>query len=461
VFKLKKIVKSVCALGLVMGILAGTGLNALSVSAALTDNWLSMSPNTTGVRYLVDSAGNPFNMFAMARSQYCAPFDENPHFDGVEGLCEYYKSLGCNTIRLAVTFNTIANKNYDLVQECGGYNEDGYRRFVDRYVDPEVRAIINSGMYVILDLHEYPVFDDPEDPDPQKLIDFARSVYIPLWGVLAKKYADEPMIAMYELWNEPYAADEGSLGLNSSGRISDGKYRGYDWNEQVRQFYIDCAAEVRKYDKKHVMLISDYNAGWGRGWGLTWAKDPYAADPVQKNIIFSVHCNSTQFMEQKTTYEKYWPEQCDRYNIGFHFGEVENEREVDSNNMNHFIDIMEKLTGAYHFSIAMWRPHPGTERNRVDLWTDFAKKYSTPVTVLNPTSPASSDSSENPEASPGQSGSSQTAGGKNNPGDVNIVLVAVIIGGTVLLCGAALALAVLKRKKDMANSDANPSEEKE
>ena len=375
------------ALAVVFGIVAGTS----AASVPLRDNWLTLSTNIQGPRYIVDANGNPFRLFGMARCQFHEPWGERPQYGTIRQQCEHFKKLGCNSMRLSVYFNNEVNPGVDFVEQCGGYNTAGIKKFIDTYVEPDVRGIIDSGMYVMLDLHVY-----PQTTDPKQLFEYAEAHYIPVWRELAKRYKDEPMIAIYELWNEPYAADAGSI------PVVNGKVGDFDWNAAVKDFYIKCGAEIRKYDTRHMMLVSDWNSGWGAAWASTWAVNKYAADPTYKNLLFSVHCNAehTKGLFDKDpsdgdweNYNTYWADTASRYNIALIFGEVEAEEKVDTDQLPTFIRMIGERAREYHYPVFLWRSR-NDERNRTDLWSSFAKSYATPVTVVkNPQNipPASVD----------------------------------------------------------------------
>ena len=349
-----------------------------AADTAVADKWLRLSENTAGPRYIVDAAGKPFKLFGMARCQSCAPLDEDPIYLMVDGVASHFKEIGCNSMRLAIDVVNQSFPHGDFIEDCGGYNEEGIQKFITQYVDPDVQAIIGQGMYVILDLHLYPK-GEPEDPDPANLVKQAREKYIPIWRELAKRYKDEPMVAMYELWNEPYAADQGTLKLTDSGRIREGKYRGYDWKSDVRQFFIDCAAAIREIDQRHMLLVSDWNAGWGCAWQSMWGEDAYAADPTYRNLLFSVHAGHQQLSDEALfgsgfNMDGYWAELAERNNIALHFGEVEAEEKADSDCLGSFAEMLGRRADTHRYSAMLWRPR-GDERNRVDLWGDFAAAY--------------------------------------------------------------------------------------
>ncbi len=333
------------------------------------NKWLAMSTNATGPRYIVNSTGNPFHLFGMARCQYHSIYWEDLDFGGIDGLCKHFKVRGVNSIRLSISQYRYSDPN-DLIVESGGYNKAGIQKFIDTYVDPDVQAIIKNNMYIILDLHMYP----PSSENPDDIIQFARDKYIPIWRELAERYKYEPMIAVYELWNEPYPADQGTLSLDK-GIVDSGPYAGYDWAASVRQFYIDCANAVREIDTNHILLISDYNAGWGTAWRITWEGYLDQLDPIYKNIVFSVHAAKTHLDTSFVYYEGYWANLASNHNIGLHFGEVETEGNLMTvTGMQNFVYMLDARRNSHHYSSMLWRPHDD-ERNYTSYWTDFAKGY--------------------------------------------------------------------------------------
>src|SRR5262249_943179 len=142
------------------------------------------------------------------------------------------------------------DQSLDLIRE------QGIEAFIDHEIAPQVTAVIAQGMVAILDLHRY--YDDKTMP---AMSDDARARYlfdavIPLWEHLARRYKDEPMIAMYELWNEP-------------------RWPGYDVGDvgqipALRQWYAAAVRAIRQIDARHIILVSDHNAGWGSGREQMW-----------------------------------------------------------------------------------------------------------------------------------------------------------------------------------------------
>ena len=232
------------------------------------DKWLTLSKNKSGARYIVDSKGNPVELFGMARCQYHAS-DENVIYAGAEGanvdsLVKHYADYGANFMRLSI----------DMPEMCGGAKKtpEQINEFITTKIDPDVQAIIRNGLYVMIDIHMYP-------PSSCKTVDgiiqYARDYYLPVIVEIARMYKDEPMVAVIEPWNEPYPADQKQLSVNKA-----------EWTKAVRNYYIEVVKEIRKVDTRHIILVSDWNAGWGCALTETWNNYYEFVDPVYNNVAY-------------------------------------------------------------------------------------------------------------------------------------------------------------------------------
>ncbi len=323
--------------------------------------WLTLSQNTSGPRYFVDSAGNPTHLFGMARCQSHAD-DEDLLYSSVgsvDALTKHYAELNCNFMRLAID-------SEEICKEGGGVSAEEINRFITNEVDPDVQSIIRNGMYVMLDVHMYPPTAPEGVEGAQYTVQYAYDNYIPLLRELAKKYANEPMVAVIELWNEPYAADQKTLTYDKA-----------IWNKLVRQFYIDAVSEIRKYDKRHVLLVSDYNAGWGTALPETWKGYYDKVDPKCNNTAFSIHVSAQQFDTDFEFYSKWFKETADKNNLCLLFGEIETEDNLMTQaGMENLINYFSETKDKFHFSGMLWRPH-SDESNYVPTWKEWIKGYVT------------------------------------------------------------------------------------
>ncbi len=316
------------------------------------DKWLTLSTNTSGPRYFVDTKGNPVNLFGTARCQYHKYDEEYAVYGepGIDHLIEHYAGFGMNAIRLAISCFEI----------CGG--EKKTPEEIDQYIlesiDPDVQGIIRNGMYVMIDIHMYPQHDKNVKLDTfEKFIQYPYDYYIPLLQGLARMYKDEPMVAVYEIWNEPVAADRETV-----------PYDHTQWNNGLREYFIDAVDAIREIDTRHVIMVSDYNAGWGLCTGGTWGGHYDRLDPVYRNTCFSTHIARDHVTLQWNTYRNWYRNYTRDNNICVIFGEIETENELmNTEGMKNLLNFFEETKNEYHFSGFLWRPH-GWEYEYHELW---------------------------------------------------------------------------------------------
>jgi hypothetical protein len=278
--------------------------------------WLRVS----GPR-IVDAAGRPIRLVGMGLSPIHSEWAEGSGSpSGTSGarsvaeIAAHYRALGCNSMRIAFSASRTYDQSVDLIRELG------VEAFIDREIAPQVRAVLAQGMFAILDLHRY--YDDQSMPGAT---DDARARYlhdtvIPLWERIAQRYQDEPMIAMYELWNEP-------------------RWPGFDVGDPrqipvLRRWYEEAIRAIRRIDRRHIILVSDHNAGWGSGREQMWiAPDGglIAVDAISPpQIAYSHH--AAALSEQRGENER-----ADgfsrRFGVPVIYGEVELQPGIDGNDI--------------------------------------------------------------------------------------------------------------------------------
>ena len=326
--------------------------------------WLRLSKNTEGPRYFETESGKIMNLFGMARCQGCCGTETKLHGDAGD-VAAHFKNLKCNMMRLAVhihgeTWERGGLPADDLVLLCGGYNTEGINKFIDTYVDPDVQLIKKQGMYIQLDLHDYPQSRVKGDDE---IVRFATENYIPVWRELAKRYKDDPQIAVFEIWNEPYPADTATALKDSP-----------EWVESIRKFYMEAVKAIREIDQKHIIMASDYNAGWGKAWDICW-KDYHKDLDEFNNTCFSIHLGGQQCEVEHPHYGEWLAKVPAENNVCLFFGEVETEGDCNTlTGIVNFIEFMAKYADTHHFPAALWRPH-GDEYNYVTEWRDCVEKY--------------------------------------------------------------------------------------
>lgn len=169
-------------------------------------------------------------------------------------------SHGMNVIRLPFWY-------LNIVGEQGNDKKNGFDR-----IDWFVREAGKRGIYVILDMHGAPGSQNDEDhsgdvnsnkglwqgPD----VMFNQSLFIKVWEKVAEHYKDNPIVAGYDLLNEPYCAE------------------GNFTNEQVWNLYDRTYDAIRNIDANHIIIME-----------ATW--EPYDLPNPNvygwKNIMYEYH----------------------------------------------------------------------------------------------------------------------------------------------------------------------------
>lgn len=115
-------------------------------------------------------------------------------------------------------------------------------------VDRTVDWCRDEGISCVLDLHGAPGgqtgenIDDSPHRRPELFTDpAAYEEGLRLWGLLASRYADEPVIAAYDVLNEPLPEKHEAL------------------VPKLAEFYRDVVAEIRAVDPNHLLSIEGWN----------------------------------------------------------------------------------------------------------------------------------------------------------------------------------------------------------
>lgn len=169
------------------------------------------------------------------------------HFFSEEDIA-YIRSLGATAIRIPFHWR---------------YADPANVTYLDRVVEWARRY----GVYVILDLHAVPGWQNPgwhcDNPYGVSLFwreTFYQDQVIALWRFLADRYKDEPAIAGYDLLNEPYAPS----------------------NEVVVSFFERLIPAIREVDPRHLLFVE----------GNRYARDFEGFErllEVDDQIVFSSH----------------------------------------------------------------------------------------------------------------------------------------------------------------------------
>ncbi len=150
---------------------------------------------------------------------------------------KYIKKLGANCVRIPMRYRNLYSK-----ENCKG--EPDFER-----LDSIVEKCKKAGLYVILDLHSAPGFQNTDSAcgKAEESVLFesgkagfeARNATIRLWTQIAAHFKDEPAIAAYDLLNRP---------LN---RVA-------GWNEKLdtlHKFYRRLYKAIRAVDERHTVIL--------------------------------------------------------------------------------------------------------------------------------------------------------------------------------------------------------------
>jgi endoglucanase len=176
---------------------------------------------------------------------------------------ELMHSLGCNLVRIPFNYH-----HFESDERPFTYQPEGFTRF-----DQAIAWARKHGVYLILDLHAAQgaqnrhFFADHLCPAPHlweqpQFQDRACA----LWQEIARRYAQEPVIAGYDILNEPIPEDVG----------------------QLNRFYRQAVAAIRAVDPNHVLFIE------GEGYSTRFGGLEFPFDP---NAVYSNHFYSPCGME--------------------------------------------------------------------------------------------------------------------------------------------------------------------
>ncbi len=137
-----------------------------------------------------------------------------------------------------------------------------------------------NNMYVVLDLHAAPggqgndlnIADADIDKPSLWTSEANQQKTVALWKEIARRYANEPIVAGYDILNEP------NFGFTDS--VNDKHGLAEKINEPLKKLMIAITQAIRSVDKKHIIIIE------GNGWGNNYN----GLLPVwDNNMVLSFH----------------------------------------------------------------------------------------------------------------------------------------------------------------------------
>lgn len=159
-----------------------------------------------------------------------------------------------------------------------------------RLLDAGVRWATELGMYVIIDWHS--IGNLATEQFTRDIYETTREETFDFWRTIARRYADNPTVAFYELFNEP-TTDGGEFGEAS-------------WSEH-KALMEEIIAAIREHDSGTIPLITGFN--WG--YDLT----PIRTNPIDAPGVGYVAHPYPQKREPpwEAKWEEDWGFVADRY----------------------------------------------------------------------------------------------------------------------------------------------------
>lgn len=177
------------------------------------------------------------------------------HFTGQDDF-DYVRSLNCNLMRVAFNYHHFEDDQQHFVFKAQGFD----------WLDKVIRWARNAGVYISLDYHAFAGWqsrgwhcDNPAGGLPQfwEHIHFEDRA-VALWKELARRYKDEPAVAMYGIMNEPEAHDATCL----------------------NRYYRRVTDAIRAIDSRHILNFE----------GNFYSQDFSQLDPPpDPNVVYSSH----------------------------------------------------------------------------------------------------------------------------------------------------------------------------
>lgn len=160
----------------------------------------------------------------------------NENFTNASDL-KAIKKLGANCVRIPLRYRNLFKK-----ENCKGDIDFDY-------LDGVIESCRKAGMYVILDLHSAPGYQNNDSAcpsngesilfDSSKAAFEARNAVIRLWTQIASHYKDEPSVAAFDLLNRP---------LN--------KVAGWEEkSDALNKFYLRLYKAIRTVDSERILIM--------------------------------------------------------------------------------------------------------------------------------------------------------------------------------------------------------------
>lgn len=176
---------------------------------------------------------------------------------------DFIASTGANTIRLPFHYKLFTDEDY--MGRASGHDPFGI-------FDRVIGWCRDNGLYLILDMHDAPGGQTGDNIDDSYGYPWlfeserAQKKFCDIWGKIAARYANEPIILGYELMNEPIA------------HYFDNKE---ELNSRLEALYKKGVAEIRRHDRNHIILLG------GSQWNGNF--EPFTDWKFDDKIMYTCH----------------------------------------------------------------------------------------------------------------------------------------------------------------------------
>ena len=247
------------------------------------------------------------------------------------------KAMGMNSIRIPFWYGTFTDAE-------GNWKEDAFKR-LDWFVEEAGKR----EMYVILDMHgaygsqngsDHSGIDGREEKMKASEFFFGdnaeknQELYYQLWEKIAEHYKGNPVVAGYDLLNEPYCTYRYNTGMTDD-----------EIHKLLWDVYDQAYDKIRKIDPDHVIIME---ATWD-SWDL-----PNPKDYNWTNVMYEYHQyeysnyeneNNTQITSME---RKIHNVELSDYDVPNYMGEFNY-----FNNMDAWTEGL-KLLNEHHFNWSIW-----------------------------------------------------------------------------------------------------------
>jgi endoglucanase len=172
------------------------------------------------------------------------------------------KELGYNSVRPALNARIFLTEGDSAV-----FIEENFK-----LLDSLISWCGKYDLYVILDMHGAPGgqtgqnIDDSPNNEPELFMNpkFEHRLFR-LWMKLADRYKDNPVVAGYDLLNEPLPERTGAAAK---------------FKHLLEPMYKNLTSEIRKTDKRHMIILEGCN--WSNDWSVF-------TKPFDDNLVYQFH----------------------------------------------------------------------------------------------------------------------------------------------------------------------------